>query len=280
MEKELWQVNGFGCILVFLGIWALTLVFGVTHSWLAIPFGILSLLLFLTSSGFFILQPNEAKVVTFFGTYIGTARIPGFFFTMPFTMKNNVSLKVVNNHTEKTKVNDSKGNPIEIGAVIVWRVANPFKAFFGVYNYPEFVSTQAEAAIRSIAMHYPYDAHDDHIESLRSHPDAIMEVLEKMLQERLDVAGVRVLEARISDLSYAPEIAQSMLRRQQAEAQIAARKYIVENTVTIVEEVLARLESGSSLVLDGAQKVQIVNNLLIALVSEGDTTPVINIGQR
>ena len=277
-EKQLWFIDGFGCLIIFGCIWLITAMCFAFHLMLSIPLGIISVLVFFCSSGFFVLQPNESRVVTLFGRYVGTVAQPGFYFTYPFTMKNAVSLRLMNINTTKTKVNDLRGNPIEIAAVIVWKVVSPYNAFFGVQSYKQFVETQCEAAIRSIAAHFPYDAHDD-TPSLRGHPEQVSDALEKMLQERLASAGIQVVEARLSDLAYAPEIAQAMLRRQQAEAQIAARKYIVDNAVTMVEEVLGRLEKDSGMPLEGAQKFQLVNNLLIALVSEGDTKPVINIGQ-
>ena len=277
-DRDLWTINGFAVLLIPLAVVLYTFYllssdsnFSVIGVALLFPF-------ILCVSGFFINHPNEARVVTLFGKYIGTASEPGFYFTVPFTLKDRVSLKVVNINTEKMKVNDAKGNPIEIGAVVVWRVRSPYEAYFGVDNYQHFVSTQADSAIRTLASSYPYDSQNEATQSLRGNPEVISQALEAKLQERLEVAGVEVIETRLSHLAYAPEIAQAMLKRQQAEAIIMARKYIVENAVAMVEDVLEHFDREKTVSMTDPEKVTLINNLLVALVSDQDAQPVINMG--
>jgi regulator of protease activity HflC (stomatin/prohibitin superfamily) len=227
--------------------------------------------------GLFVVQPNEARVLTLFGRYSGTVRDDGFWWVNPFTIKKSVSLKVRNFQADKLKVNDNQGNPIEIAAVVVWRVVDSAKALFDVEKYEEFVKIQAETSIRTIATRYPYDAQDD-THSLRGHPDEVADNLRAELHARLENAGVEVMETRISHLAYAPEIAQAMLRRQQAAAVISARQMIVEGAVGMVEIALKRLESENVVSLDEEKKAAMVNNLLVALVSESNAQPIINAG--
>jgi regulator of protease activity HflC (stomatin/prohibitin superfamily) len=232
----------------------------------------------LTLPGFFIVQPNESRVLVFLGRYAGTVRTSGFWWTNPLTIKRHVSLRIHNFNSERIKVNDLQGNPIEIAAVVVWRVVDSARALFDVENYQGFVAVQSETAIRSLASQFPYDAHDDKKASLRGNPKEIADALGQHLQARLDVAGVEIAEARISHLAYAPEIAQAMLRRQQAEAIVAARQKIVEGAVGMVESALKMLSDQNVVVLDEEKKAQMVNNLLVALVADREAQPVINTG--
>ncbi len=236
------------------------------------------ILVFMTFGGFFLIHPNEAKVFTFLGKYVGSARTSGFFWTNPFVMKKKVTLRIFNFNSETIKVNDAMGNPIEIAAVVVWNVVDSAKALFNVESYQNFVAIQSETAIRQLATHYPYDAHDKDTESLRANPDEIAGKLKEHVQNRLQVAGIHVVEARLSHLAYAPEIAQAMLRRQQAEAIIAARAKIVDGAIGMVEMALKSLESQGVVKLDEERKAAMVNNLLVALVSEAEMHPIVNTG--
>mgnify|MGYP001059540618 FL=1 len=235
-------------------------------------------LAFATFGGFFLIHPNESKVFTFLGKYVGSARTAGFFWTNPFAVKKKVTLRIFNFNSETLKVNDALGNPIEIAAVVVWHVVDSAKALFNVESYQNFVAIQSETAIRQLATHYPYDAHDKDTESLRANPDEIAGKLQSQVQNRLDVAGLHVVEARLSHLAYAPEIAQAMLRRQQAEAIIAARAKIVDGAVGMVEMALRSLEAQGVVKLDEEKKAAMVNNLLVALVSETEMHPIVNTG--
>jgi regulator of protease activity HflC (stomatin/prohibitin superfamily) len=229
--------------------------------------------------GLFVVQPNEARVLTLFGRYAGSVRSDGLWWVNPFTSKKKISLRVRNFQSEKMKVNDFNGNPIEIAAVIVWRVVDSAKALFDVENYETFVTIQAETAIRNISTKYPYETHDgDPAHSLRSHPDEVGDALKHELHSRLEIAGLEVMETRLSHLAYAAEIAQAMLRRQQAEAVIAARQKIVDGAVGMVEIALKRLQSEGVVNLDEERKAAMVNNLMVALVSESNAQPVINTG--
>ena len=243
--------------------------------WLEIPLFVVTCVLF---GGFFIVNPNQARVLTLFGKYIGSVRDDGFWFANPFALKKHVSLKIRNFNSEQIKVNDLHGNPIEIGAVVVWRVVDSARALFDVQNFEEFVAIQSETAIRGLASEYPYDAQDEERPSLRGRPQEIAENLKKELQTRLEVAGVEVTESRISHLAYAPEIAQAMLRRQQAQAIIAARRKIVEGAVGMVEDALRLLSEHKIVELDEEKKATMVNNLMVALVSESQAQPIINTG--
>jgi regulator of protease activity HflC (stomatin/prohibitin superfamily) len=274
-ERQAWKMNGFG----MLGVAVATFLLGFLFLLLELYF--LGVVFFVVTGligpGFVMVQPNEARALIFFGKYAGSVRESGFFWVNPLTLKKRVSLRVRNFNSEKLKVNDAAGNPIIIGAVVVWKVVDSAKALFDVDNYEEFVAIQSETAIRSLASRYPYDSHADDVPSLRG-IDEVAETLKREVEERLEVAGVEVIEARISHLAYAPEIAQAMLRRQQAEAIIAARRKIVEGAVGMVESALARIEGENLLQLDEERKAAMVNNLLVALVAEGDVQPVINTG--
>ncbi len=226
--------------------------------------------------GLFTVSPNEAKVLQLFGNYIGTVREPGLRWVNPFFTKRSISLRVRNFESERLKVNDLAGNPIEIAAVVVWRVVDTAEALFHVDNYDNFVHVQSESALRSMALSYPYDAHVEGEVSLRSHTVVIAEHLKTEIQERLSQAGVEVLEARISHLAYAPEIAHAMLQRQQASAVIAARQKIVEGAVGMVEMALKMLSNQNIVELDNEKKAAMVSNLLVVLCSERGTQPIVN----
>jgi regulator of protease activity HflC (stomatin/prohibitin superfamily) len=241
--------------------------------------GILIAVVIPSVSGFFTVEPNQAVVLVFLGRYVGSVREAGFWWTNPIVSKRKVSLRVRNFNSKQLKVNDAQGSPIEIGAVVVWQVVDSAKALFEVDDYQQFVATQSETAIRSLAIRYPYDAPDEtSIPSLRGIPDEIANVLKKEVQARLEIAGVEVLEARLSHLAYAPEIAQAMLRRQQAKAIIDARRQIVEGAVGMVDEALKGLSERQIIELDEERKATMINNLLVVLTSEQNIQPVVNTG--
>ncbi len=229
-------------------------------------------------SGLFTVNPNEAKVLQLFGNYRGTVREPGLRWVNPFFTKRGISLRVRNFESERLKVNDLAGNPIEIAAVVVWRVVDTAEALFHVDNYDNFVHVQSESALRNMALSYPYDAHAEGEISLRSHTAEVAQHLKSEIQERLSQAGVEVMEARISHLAYAPEIAQAMLQRQQASAIIAARQKIVEGAVGMVEMALQMLSHQNIVELDNDRKAAMVSNLLVVLCSERGTQPIVNAG--
>lgn len=237
----------------------------------------LTFIIIISLIGLITVQPNDSRVIIFFGNYSGTVRDTGFWWVNPFTIKRKVTLRIRNFNSDKIKVNDLRGNPIEIAAVIVWRVTDTSRAVFDVENYEEFVAIQSETAIRSLTSEYPYDGDEDKA-SLRGSPQEVAENLQRQVQSRLDIAGVEVIEARISHLAYAQEIAQAMLRRQQAEAIVAARQKIVEGAVGMVESALVALSQQNIVHLDEEKKATMVNNLMVALVSEKEAQPVINTG--
>ena len=239
---------------------------------------LLGIILLICLGGFFTVAPNEGKVLQFFGRYVGTVRDAGPRWTNPFYSKRGVSLRVRNFESSKLKVNDLDGNPIEIAAVVVWQVVDTAEALFQVNDYEDFVHIQSESALRAMATSYPYDSHDIGALSLRSHGKEISDHLQKEIQERLAKAGVDVVEARITHLAFAPEIAQAMLQRQQASAIIAARTRIVEGAVTMVEMALEQLQSRGVVHLDEERKAAMVSNLLVVLCGERGTQPIVNTG--
>ncbi|MEK7348383.1 MAG: SPFH domain-containing protein [Candidatus Eisenbacteria bacterium] len=241
----------------------------------ALPLLLLSIL---ALTGLFTVQPNQAVVLVLFGTYVGTVRDAGWWWTNPFNLKKRISLRVrsLNGHT--IKVNDKAGNPVEIAAVLVWRVRETAQATFDVEDYEAFVAVQSETAVRHLASEYPYDAQDHEGLSLRGSTDRVSETLRHELQERLRQAGVDVMEARLSHLAYAQEIAGAMLQRQQAAAIIAARQMIVDGAVGMVEMALERLKRNHVIELDDERKASMVSNLLVVLCSERAATPVLNTG--
>jgi regulator of protease activity HflC (stomatin/prohibitin superfamily) len=248
------------------------MVLGISVPVLLIPTWILLL------KGFFKVAPNEAKVLQLFGNYVGTGKVPGLRWTNPFYSKTKVSLRVRNFESGQLKVNDHDGNPIDIAAVVVWRVVETAEAIFEVDDYENYVKVQSEAALRNAATNYPYDAHEDGVVSLRGSTAAVAEHLKKEVQQRLDKAGVEVLEARFSHLAYAPEIAAAMLQRQQAGAIIAARQKIVEGAVGMVEMALAQLSTKDIVHLDDERKAAMVSNLLVVLCGERAAQPIVNTG--
>ena len=236
------------------------------------------LLGFILLGGNMVIGPNEARVLTFFGRYAGTVRETGLRWVNPFTSKNKVSLRARNFETAKIKVNDVEGNPIEIAAIVVWRVVDTAQALFDVESFSSYVQIQAEAAVRNLAMHHPYDSHDDKVTSLRGQSDIVAEQLRKEVAEKVKPAGVEIIDARISHLAYSPEIAQAMLQRQQAGAIIAARTRIVEGAVSMVEMALDQLAKRGIVELDPERKAAMVSNLLVVLCGERGTQPVVNTG--
>ncbi|MDQ8146256.1 MAG: SPFH domain-containing protein [Gemmatimonadota bacterium] len=244
--------------------------------------GLIGAITFITAlvclGGFFIVQPNEAKALVLFGTYKGTVNQDGFWWANPLMTKQSISLRVRNFETAKLKVNDSHSNPIEIGAIVVWKVVDSAEALFEVDDYLRYVEVQAESALRTVATQYPYDSHAAGEHSLSTHTEEVSHALESALADRLRKAGVEVVEARISHLAYSPEIAAAMLQRQQASAIIAARQKIVEGAVGMVEMALGMLSEKAIVQLDEERKAAMVSNLLVVLCSERSSQPVVNAG--
>ncbi|MBM3884475.1 MAG: SPFH domain-containing protein [Gemmatimonadetes bacterium] len=244
--------------------------------------GLIGAIAFITAlvslGGFFIVQPNEAKALVLFGTYQGTVSQDGFWWANPFVTKQTISLRVRNFETAKLKVNDNHSNPIEIGAIVVWKVVDSAEALFEVDDYVRYVEVQAESALRTVATQYPYDSHAAGEHSLSTHTEEVSHALEQALADRLRKAGVEVVEARISHLAYSPEIAAAMLQRQQASAIIAARQKIVEGAVGMVEMALGMLSEKAIVQLDEERKAAMVSNLLVVLCSERSSQPVVNAG--
>lgn len=273
-EREVWKINGFLALLA-----ALLLLVGMSYFILqlniilAFVCLLLSLVIF---SSITIVQPNEAKVITFFGKYLGSMRENGLWMTVPFSLRNVVSLRVSNFNSKTLKVNDVEGNPVEIAAVVVFRVIDSAKAKFDVSNYEQFVEIQSETALRHVATKYPYDNYGDEGLSLRGNADEVAAELTRELTERLALAGVEVMEARLTHLAYATEIASAMLQRQQASAILAARQIIVEGAVGMVQLALMRLEKDGIFDLDEERKAAMINNLLVAIISERGAQPILN----
>ena len=239
---------------------------------------LLGLLLVLALNGFVVVQPNQAKVAVFLGRYLGTIRRSGFHWVNPLTTRRTLSLRIRNLDTDVLKVNDANGNPIEISAVITWQVNDAAQAAFDVEDYGGFVDIQAETAVRHVASVFPYDSYEEGQESLRGAADRVIATLQADLQERLDVAGVAVLDTRLRRLAYAPEIAADMLRRQQADAIVAARQRIVEGAVGMVDHALSSLNERDIVELDEERKAAMVSNLMVVLVSDRGAQPVVNSG--
>jgi regulator of protease activity HflC (stomatin/prohibitin superfamily) len=241
--------------------------------WIVVAFTMLILM-----TGLFIVHPNEAKALVLFGTYKGTVRQDGFWWANPFFTKQAISLRVRNFETAKLKVNDNHSNPIEIAAIVVWKVVDSAEALFEVDDYARYVEVQSESALRGVAVQYAYDSHTDGELSLSQNTDEVSQTLEKALVDRLMKAGVQVVEARISHLAYSPEIAAAMLQRQQASAIISARQKIVEGAVGMVEMALGMLSEKQIVTLDNERKAAMVSNLLVVLCSDHATQPVVNTG--
>ncbi len=281
-EKTIHVVPGLPLLLINLAMWAASVWLFVQaermdNSAYGISGIVMMLAALLKMFGFFVVEPNGSKVLLLFGKYIGTVRKDGFHWTNPFQSKRNLSLRVRTFNGEKLKVNDLSGNPIEIAIVVVWRVVDTYAASFDVDQYESYVHLQSETALRHSASSYPYDADDD-VVSLRQNADEVSEHIKKELQSKLQIAGVEVLEARISHLAYAPEIAGAMLRRQQASAVIAARQKIVDGAVGMVEMALERMEREQMINLDEERKAAMVSNLMVVLCSEHHAQPVLNTG--
>lgn len=281
-EKPVFKLNGYlgilvAVILIVVAAWILVFT---DYSVLTLAVAVVMALVGIVAlTGLTIVQPNEAKVVTFFGTYIGVIREQGLWLTVPLTMRSTVSLRVVNFNSDKLKVNDLDGNPIEIAAVVVYKVEDSAKATFDVEGYKNFVQIQSETGIRHIASQYAYDHFEKETDmSLRKNSDEIAAFLAQDLQARLSVAGVEVIEARIMHLAYSSEIASAMLQRQQAQAVLSARKVIVDGAVGMVKSAIEQLAEQNVVELDDDKKAQMVNNLMVAIVSDQGAQPVINSG--
>ncbi|MFI9556068.1 SPFH domain-containing protein [Nonomuraea endophytica] len=278
MERRAFRLNGFLALLVALALAVvaglLLLNGGVAGLVLAIVLGLVVLLVL---TGFAVINPNEANVVQFMGRYVGTVTDPGLQWVLPLTTKRKVTLRVRNFETARLKVNDADGNPVEIAAVVVYKVADAARAVFSVDDYEEYVSIQSEAAVRHLATTHPYDSHEESRTSLRDGV-TVAEELTTELRERTELAGIEVLEARITHLAYAPEIAQAMLVRQQAAQVVAARTRIVEGAVGMVQLALDRLAAEGVVDLDEERKAQMVSNLLVVLCGDRAIQPVVNTG--
>ena len=286
-EKLTASLNGVWSLLLLLCLLAgsfyalvssLAAVKNGASAWPLLVWGLMLFVELIPLGGLFIVQPNHGVVLQLFGRYAGTVREEGLRLANPFYSKKPVSLRVRNFETNKLKVNDQDGNPVEIAAVVVWKVVDTAQACFQVDNYEHYVHVQSEAAVRNLASAYPYDSHEEHVISLRGHTQAVAERLKSEIHERLLVAGVDILEARISHLAYAPEIAAAMLQRQQAGAIIAARQKIVEGAVGMVEMALELLSRNNVVTLDEERKAAMVSNLLVVLCADREAQPVVNTG--
>lgn len=275
-EKAAWKMNGYLAILMFilLGVATVYSILGAR----IITAVILIIVIAIASSGMLMVQPNEAKVLTFFGRYIGVVREPGIWLAAPFTLRKMASLRVRNFNSKTLKVNDIAGNPVEIAAVVVFRVVDAFKAVYGVDDYEKFVEIQSETALRHVATKYPYDNYEESGYSLRGNAEEVAGDMARELQERLVLAGVEVIEARLTHLAYATEIAHAMLQRQQAAAILAARKIIVKGAVGMAQMAITQLEKDGVVQLDEERKMVMINNLMVSIVSDRSAQPVINTG--
>ena len=279
-ETTVVPANGYLMLFVFLILFfgGIASIIATENPWfvIAIFFGVLLV------PGFIMVQPNNSRVLLLFGKYIGSVKKNGFYWVNPFYTKKKISLRASNFDSERLKVNDKLGNPIMISTILVWRVEDTYKAAFDVDNYENFVRVQTDAAVRKLASMYPYDnfADEGHVEdiTLRSSVNEVSEALEKEIEERLSIAGIEVLEARIGYLAYAQEIANAMLKRQQATAIVAARHKIVEGAVSMVEMALQELGKKQIVDLDDERKAAMVSNLMVILCSDKDATPVVNAG--
>lgn len=275
-EKDAWSMNGFvGLLVIFVLLGVGIFNFYYEQIVIGIIFSIIGIFLL---TGLTLIQPNQAAVIMFFGKYVGTIRKEGFMITIPFSNRRKVSLRVRNFNSNRLKVNDINGNPIEIAAVIVFKVVDSAKAVFDVDDYEQFVEIQSETALRAVATKYPYDSFDDSKLSLRENAEEISNELKAEVHERLYVAGVEILEARLTHLAYSTEIAQAMLQRQQASAIVAARRQIVEGAVSMVQDAIQQLEQDGVIKLDENKRVTMINNLLVSIVSSSGAQPVINTG--
>jgi regulator of protease activity HflC (stomatin/prohibitin superfamily) len=275
-EKEFTPLSGYMMLGIIIFLVFLSIVLMAGHS----PFYILTLgIVFVLTPGFFFLNPNSSMVMVLFGDYQGTLKTNGFHWANPFLTKKAVSLRARNFDSDKIKVNDKVGNPIQISVILVWQVRDTFKALFEVDNYESFVKLQSDSAVRGLAGQYAYDNFDNETElTLRSGHEEVNHALEENLRNRLNIAGIHVIEARIGSLSYAPEIAGAMLRRQQASAVVSARYKIVEGAVSMVQMALDQLSKQQIVELDEERKAAMVSNLMVVLCSDKDVNPVVNTG--
>ena len=282
-EQQAWKISGFLAILA-----ALLLILGCVLLFvqairnaallLLLPAILLLIIALILLCGLVVVQPNMAAVITFFGKYTGVIRENGIWMVVPFSTSRKVSLRVRNFNSEKLKVNDTNGNPIEIAAVIVFRVVDSAKALLEVNNYEQFVEIQSETSLRHVAAQYPYDDFDQGGLSLRSNADEVSGQLLEELQQRLEVAGLEIMEARLTHLAYATEIASAMLQRQQATAILSARQIIVEGAVGMAQMAIVKLEEETGTVLDEERKMNMINNLMVSIITDKSSQPVINVG--
>ncbi len=283
-ERELTTINGFVMLFVLLvagiaiGFWFREIVTTGPTPGFMITWSLAVIVWVTMLGGFFTLQPNMGSVLTLFGKYAGTCKTAGFHWANPFFRKERISLRARNLNPEKIKVNDARGNPIEIAAVVVWRVTDTAQAVFDVDEFTHYVAVQSESAVRHLATEYPYDTTEDGQLSLRGSMDEVSESLTRQLQERVSKAGVKIDEARLSHLAYAPEIASAMLQRQQAEAIVAARTRIVDGAVGMVEMALERLDQHRMINMDDEKRAAMVSNLLVVLCGDKSAQPVVNTG--
>jgi regulator of protease activity HflC (stomatin/prohibitin superfamily) len=282
-EREVGTVPGIAALLLllaflfFAGYAAIQALIQKDVVW-GVGWGLVDGMTFVCLFGLFMVAPNEGRVLQLFGAYRGTVKTPGLRWANPFLTKRSISLRIRNFESGKLKVNDNDGNPIEIAAVVVWKVVDSAEACFEVDDYANYVKVQTEAAVRNLATRYPYDAHEAQQVSLRGNTQEVAKDLKEEIQARLDKAGVKVIEARISHLAYAPEIASAMLRRQQAGAIIAARQKIVEGAVGMVDMALEHLNQSTQVQLDEERKAAMVSNLLVVLCGDREAQPVVNTG--
>jgi len=280
-EKPVATMNGIAMLLLLLAAVAAAFILVVLLRNVRIGAGFALLAAFI-APGFFMLQPNEACVLTLFGRYLGTEREPGLRWTLPWNIRKRVSVRARNQNVDTLKVNDRRGNPVEIAAVVVWRVSDTAQAMFDVEDFENFVKVQSESALRHTATRYNYDTGEDHEEptetTLRAGADIVANALREELQARVQQAGVKVEETKLTHLAYAPEIAGAMLRRQQAEAVISARAKIVIGAVSMVEMALKSLSEKNVVHLDDERRAAMVSNLMVVLCSERDTQPIVNTG--
>lgn len=279
-EKPASTFNGIAMLLALLALIGLLVfaIVGARAPAVAVPLG---LAIAFVAGGFFMLQPNEAGVLTLFGDYSGTERTPGLRWTWPWLIRKKVSVRARNHNVDTLKVNDKRGNPVEIAAVVVWRVEDTAQALFDVDDFENFVRVQSESALRHVATRYNYDEGEEHEAgeiTLRAGADTVADALCAELQARVNLAGVKVEEAKLTHLAYAPEIAGAMLRRQQAEAVISARAKIVTGAVSMVEMALKSLSEKNVVELDDERRAAMVSNLMVVLCSERDTQPIVNAG--
>ncbi len=282
-ERPAWKMNGFIAILLFLLFLAASVLAVVRFAkYENGGMMVLAILCFFIAiivlCGLTIVQPNTCAVVTFFGKYTGVIRQNGIWMVVPFSSTKKISLRVRNFNTEKLKVNDTNGNPIEIAAVVVFKVIDAAKAMFDVNNYEQFVEIQSETSLRHVAAQYPYDDFDQDGYSLRSNSDVVSQQLQEELQQRLSIAGVNIMEARLTHLAYATEIASAMLQRQQAAAILSARQIIVDGAVSMAQMAIAKLEQEGDLDLDEERKVNMINNIMVSIIADRSSQPVVNVG--